>query len=328
MWAEAMLVGGRKTMKISKASCSLAVIAVVLTGCAGAGGGAGPPSFSPPSTQGRDPGSTVVLQVQGLGEIAGHWSMLSRLPGPSVYADGRVVREIDQFATPVDQLPALPQVVQQKLTPTGLDALLQRARAAGVGDDADLGEPPIADAGTTRFVMATEDGPAWSDAYALRESAGQIVEVGQPVPSPSIPVGSGGNDGTFTREQADARYKLLELSTILDDLPAAVGASEVSEQVPYQPRALAVIVAPDSADPALPALAWPGPALLGQDVKVGGASCTVVHGADLDPVLDAAGRARLKTPWTDGGHTWGLRFRPLLPDENTCEDLAAVSPDP
>lgn len=73
---------------------------------------------------------------------------------------------------------------------------------------------------------------------------------------------------------------------------------------------------------------WPGPALLGQDVKTHGTTCTVVRGADLPPVLEAVGQARLLTPWSDGGRTWDLRFRPLLPDENTCEDLAASSPEP
>ena len=310
-------------MNVSKASFALLAVTVVLTSCAGAGAGDGPaPSFPPPTERDVDPGSAVVLQVQELGGMVAPWSLLTRLQEPSVYADGRAIRQIDEFTTPVEQLPALPQVVQQDLTPAGLDALVQRARDAGVGDGADLGEPLVSDVTTTRFVLATDDGPVFSDAYALRFSANLEVPIGEPVPSPSISVGSGQGDGTFTQEQADARYKLLDLSAALDDLPAALGTEQVGEEVPYRFDALAVVMAPGSADSGLEALPWPGPALPGQDVEVGDASCTVVSGADLAPVLEAIDQARLQTPWTSGGRTWDLRFRPLLPDESSCEDLA------
>ena len=309
-------------MDAVKGCSALLAIAVALTGCAGAGAGDGPaPSFPRPTERDVAPASKVVLQVQELGGMVASWALHTRLRGPSVYADGRVIREVDQFTTPVDQLPALPQVVQQDLTPAGLDALIQRARDAGVGDGADLGEPLVTDVTTTRFLLATDDGPVWSDAYALRFSANLEVPIGEPVPSPSISVGSGRGDGTLTQEQADARYELLDLSAALDDLPAALGDEEVGEEVPYRFDALAVVVAPGSADPSSEALPWPGPVLPGQDVEVGGASCTVVRGADLVPVLEAVSRARLQTPWTSGGRTYGLRFRPLLPDEDSCEDL-------
>ena len=306
-----------------KSCLALLAVAVALAGCAGAGAGDGPaPSFPPPTQAEVDPASAVVLQVQELGGMVAPWSLYTRLRGPSVYADGRVIREVDQFTTPVDQLPALPPVVQQHLTPAGLDALVQRARDAGVGDGADLGEPLVSDVTTTRFLLATDDGPVWSDAYALRSSAGLEVPIGEPVPSPSIAVGSGRGDVTLTQEQADARYRLLDLSAALDDLPAALGDEEVGEEVPYRFDALAVVVAPGSADPGVQALPWPGPALPSQDVEVDSASCTVVRGADLPPVLEAVSQARLHTPWTDGERTWNLRFRPLLPDETSCEDIA------
>lgn len=314
-----------KTVNVSKPSLALLAAAVVLTSCGGAGAGDGPaPSFPPPTTRTLDPGSIVVLQVQHLGGMVASWDLLTRLQEPSVYSDGRVIRQIEQFTTPLEQLPALPEVVQQDLTPAGLDALVQRARDAGVGDGADLGDPLVTDVTTTRFVLTTEKGPVWSDAYALRFSAGLDGVIGEPVPSPSISVGSGRGDGTFTQEQADARYKLLDLAAALDNLPAALGAEQVGEQVPYQFDALAVVMAPGSADDDLEALPWPGPALPGQDAKINGSSCTVVRGADLAPVLEAASQARLQTPWTDGGRTWDLRFRPLLPDESTCEDLAPL----
>ncbi len=309
-------------MNASRISGALLAATLVLAGCGGAGASDGPaPSFPPPTTRSVDPASTVVLQVQHLGGMVAAWDLLTRLQAPSVYADGRVIRQVEQSTTPVEELPALPQVVQQVLMPAGLDALVQRARDAGVGDGADLGEPLVTDVTTTRFVLTTEEGPVWSDAYALRFSAGLDGIVGEPVPSPSISVGSGEGDGTLTQAQADARYRLLDLAAALDDLPAALGPEQAGEQEPYRFDALAVVMAPGSADADLDALSWPGPTLPGQDATINGTPCMVVRGAGLAPVLEAASQARLLTPWSDGGRTWDLRFRPLLPDENTCEDL-------
>ena len=161
----------------------------------------------------------------------------------------------------------------------------------------------------------------------MRVSAGLSVPIGEPVPSPSIPVGSGRDDGTLTAEQAEARYQLLDLAAALDDLPAALGAEQVGDQEPYQPQALAVVATPTPTDQELgEPVAWPGPALPAQDAQTDTGSCTVVRGADLAPVLDAAGRAQRWTPWSEGGRTWYLDLRPLLPDETTCEDLTAALP--
>lgn len=312
-------------MKTSRVLPALVIAVVVLAGCGLATGGGAAPSLPPPTEpppgQG---GSAVVLRVEQLGGMVGWETQFLGLPQASVYADGRVLREVEEGTVPVEELPALPQILQRTLTPAGLEDLVEQARSAGVGDGADLGEPLVTDVRTTRFLLATEKGPVWSDAYALTFSAGLDVAVGQDVPSPSISVGSGRDDGTFTQDQADARYELLDLAAALDDLSAALGADQVGAEVAYRPGALAVVATPVDADPSLAAVPWPGPALPGQDVKVGGASCTVVAGADLAPVLEAAAQARLRTPWTDRGRTWSLSFRPLLPDESGCQDLASA----
>jgi hypothetical protein len=49
--------------------------------------------------------------------------------------------------------------------------------------------------------------------------------------------------------------------------------------------------------------------------------CTVYTDGDLGTVLDAARDAREGDPWTSAGRTYELAFRPLLPDERSCNDL-------
>jgi hypothetical protein len=51
--------------------------------------------------------------------------------------------------------------------------------------------------------------------------------------------------------------------------------------------------------------------------------CVVVTGDEARAVATAAQRANARTPWTTpDGARWSLTFRPLLPDETGCADLA------
>lgn len=303
-----------------------ALAGALLAGCASpAGSGSGstlPPPVLPSPTAPGEAGSAVVLRVEDLGGMTSSMTLVTRLPQVSVHADGRVVREIAPSAASVDDEPALPTLAQRTVAPAGLGALVERARDAGVGDGTDLSYAPVTDVPTTRFLLVTDDGLAWSDAYALSVSAGLGVPIGEPVPSPSIPVGRGSLDGTFTQEQADARHRLLDLADALADLPGTLGAGAVDEKVPYVPEEVAVLAVPWGDRPASGPVAWPGPALPGETVGDHGPSCLVVRGDDIAPVLEAAGRATWSTPWTDDGRTWSAWFRPLLPDEHGCEDLA------
>lgn len=306
-------------------TAAVAAVAVsVLAGCASLAGGTSngstlPPPRLPSFTAPGEAGSAVVLRVEDLGGMTSSTTLVTRLPQVSVHADGRVVREIAPSAASVDDEPALPVLAQRTVTPDGLDALVERARDAGVGDGTNLGYAPVTDVPTTRFLLVTDDGPAWSDAYALSVSAGLGVPIGEPVPSPSIPVGRGSIDSTFTQEQADARYRLLDLADSLDDLPKTLGAGAVGPEVPYVPEAVAAVATPWGEESVADPIAWPGPPLPGEEV--GGVPCVVVRGEQVDALL-ALDAARLWTPWTDGGRTWSIVLRPLLPDERGCADLA------
>jgi hypothetical protein len=52
-------------------------------------------------------------------------------------------------------------------------------------------------------------------------------------------------------------------------------------------------------------------------------TCVTATGAEATAVIEAAGGANLLTPWLSAdGTRWSVLFRPLLPDESGCADLA------
>ena len=103
------------------------------------------------------------------------------------------------------------------------------------------------------------------------------------------------------------------VEAILADLPVS------SSDSLYEPQALAVIAAaPEPSYEEPDARDWP----LG-DLPPG---CSVVRGADLDTVLPAAAQATQLTRWRiAGGLMVGVTFRPLLPHEGSCDDVAGPS---
>ena len=141
--------------------------------------------------------------------------------------------------------------------------------------------------------------------------------------------GEGAPSG-LTEQQQTGRAELLELYTELTDLPHSL-APRGEAPAPYEPTAVAALarpwVAPEG-DPFLdpladqPAIAWPGPPLPGEPVgpDVG---CVVATGEQVTAVRAAASRANALTPWAgDDGARWYVTFRPLLPGETGCADLA------
>lgn len=63
-----------------------------------------------------------------------------------------------------------------------------------------------------------------------------------------------------------------------------------------------------------------GAALPGAPVPNRPANCLTVDAATVRPAIDQANAA---TPWRSAGTLWSVRFRPLLPDESSCDDLRA-----
>ncbi|MEU2351228.1 hypothetical protein [Modestobacter sp. NPDC049651] len=274
-------------------TAAVLALALLVAGCARAdAGNAGPADDDLPAD-----GDALVLQVAVAGGFRGLPEQAGRLPVVSVHADGRA------FSTgPVAAVfpgPAWPDVLVTRLDRAQLRDLLDRAVAAGAAERGDLGRPGLADATTTRFTVWTGSRAAVREVYGLTEGVG---------------------DPQLTGDQQAARQRLLDL---LGDLPAG--------EEPYEPAAVAVLAVPPGGDPrpeagpsgaGQPAVPWPGPALPGEPLA-GGAGCTLVTGDDVRVVTAAARQADALTPWTAAdGTPWSLAFRPLLPHETGCADLA------
>ena len=277
---------------------ALAVLAAFTMGLALVGCGTkvtpGPPvtrSYAAPD---------LVLQVDPLPGFGPAEWMFTHTPIISVYGDGRV---ITVGPTPaIFPGPALPSLLIQQIPTSDVRRLADRARTAGVGSNADLGQPGVADAGSMRFTLLTDSGVVQTTAYAL---------------------GDFGDDPNLNSAQRAARQALQQLVDDLHDLGKVLGSAPAP--APYTPTAVAAIAQEwrDPGDPGLPTpppVAWPGPALPGQSV-LQGLGCAIATGASADAVLAAAAHANTRTPWTFGGRRWTVTLRPLLPDESTCQDL-------
>jgi hypothetical protein len=133
----------------------------------------------------------------------------------------------------------------------------------------------------------------------------------------------------LTEEQLAARG---ELSSLLDEL-TGLAVSEAAAPVPesFTPAAVAGVVrawtasAEDIAQGLTPQpVPWPGPALPGQPVGPHpDITCVTAAGEEASAVIAAAQQANTLTPWqSPDGSRWSVVFRPLLPHETGCADLA------
>lgn len=285
---------------------ALAVALVLgLAGCAERDTGSPQDAGSPTSAQLPADPSAVVLRVEYVGGFVTPDSLAARLPLVSVHADGRVISEGPVAA--IYPAFAWPNVQVRQIPAAQVQELVDRALAAGVSDTADLGAPPLADAPSTRFTVVTAGETFVREAYALAEAVGQ--------------------DG-LTPEQEAAR---AELGALRDELTGVAQPGDGSPES-YDPASVAVVVRPwtpledDGTDPALEQSSrpWPGPPLPGELLgSLPHLTCVLAGGEQAAAVRAAAADANALTPWTtpDGAH-WSVTFRPLLPDETGCADLA------
>jgi hypothetical protein len=275
-------------------------LVLLLSGCAEqAGAGAPPPTAEPTPVSLPDDAGALVLQVELTGGFLTPELLAGRLPLISVYADGRVITEGPVAA--VFPGPAWPNVQVQRADPATVRTLVEHALAAGVADTTELGMPGVADAASTRFTVTTAAGTTVREVYALSEGAG---------------------DPMLTAEQQAARAELTDLLSELTDLPATL-----DDAASYEPTAVAALARawttePDPAVGERPAVGWPGPQLPGESLGAD-LSCAVTAGDQAAAVTSAARAADQLTPWaTADGAVWAVTFRPLLPHESGCADLA------
>ncbi|MEU3453447.1 hypothetical protein ABZ671_07565 [Micromonospora sp. NPDC006766] len=244
------------------------------------------------------PADVPVVRIGYTGGYVSPVVTATRLPGVSVYGDGRVISEGPVLL--IYPGPALPNIQVGKIGAAEVAKLVEQARAAGVGTAVDLGTPSITDLATTRFTIRGPVGIEELEVYALNEATGP--------------------DSGLTAEQRAARDKLRAFAEKLTNLTGTTTQ-------PYQPTAIAAVAQPwaaNEADQKQAEVPWPGPALpgasLGDGLELG---CVTVTGAAVQQVIDAATKANAATPWTSGGKRWTVTLRPLLPDETDCGSLSA-----
>jgi hypothetical protein len=276
---------------------------LLLAACAEPSAGR-PPSGAAPPPRAQLPADpdAVVLRVEQVGGFTTPQELASRLPLVSVHADGRVFGLGPMAA--IYPAFAWPNVQVRQVTTEQVQDLVDRALAAGIADGTDPGEPPLADATTTRFTLVTAGQRLVREVYALSEGVG--------------------SDG-LTDEQVAVR---AELQSLLDELQDVAQPFDGSPEV-YEPQSVAAVVRPwtapeddgSGADFSGSPQAWPGPPLPGEPVGPD-VSCVVATGEQATAVRAAAGGANVLTPWsTPDGALWSVAFRPLLPDESGCADL-------
>jgi hypothetical protein len=242
----------------------------------------------------------VVLRIEHVGGFVPVQVVATRLPLVSIYGDGRVITEGPQIL--IYPGPALPNVLERLISAPDLNRLVTMAVEAGVGSDTDYGTPGVADVPSTKFTVSTDEGVLTTEVMAL-----DFTEA-------------------LSNEQIAARQKLIDLQAALTDLPATLGADAAGEEKAYEPKTLAAVTSPvfEPEDGLTQTeMTWPGPALPGDPLgDFGDLRCVAVTGADVATVLDAAAQANQLTPWVSESQQWFVTFRPLLPEESTCADLA------
>ncbi|MEU6039469.1 hypothetical protein ABZ801_29115 [Actinomadura sp. NPDC047616] len=94
---------------------------------------------------------------------------------------------------------------------------------------------------------------------------------------------------------------------------------------PYRPARVAVLAGRFGADvgsgDGQGVKTWPL-APLDRGERVAGGLCTVLTGRDAATAERLAASGSSATPWRSGAHLYSVRFRPLLPDETACADIA------
>ena len=280
---------------------SLAATVALTATAACTGGGttvkAGDGSTSTTAVAGGGGGSALVLQIRTGGGFVAVESMFGAIPEFSLYGDGRVI----VTGPTTQEFPgrALPNLLVTTVSPTAVHDAVAAARAAGVEASPDLGQPPVADAPTTRFTLADGGRTNSLDAYALGFDAGPAL----------------------TAAQRDAR-------TRLGDLRDAMSRLGLAADTPYQAGTVSVLVRPYATpepgvlapDPAPKEARWPLADLATGGREQFGGRCLGFSGADAATVLAAAADARSNTRWLSGTAGWALSLRPELPGVAACSD--------
>ena len=268
-----------------------------LTGGRGEGGGIDHP---------RGPNDLVLQVHSGGGFVPIVWH-LRELPLFSLYGDGRVITQGPQSA--IYPPPALPSLVERRVSDEGIQAILQAAQDAGLrGSDRQLEVLEATDLPTTTFMVVADGQRHRTSVYGLGEF------------SESAPAA-----------EREARQRLFEFQSQLLDLESWLPQGSVSRDRPHEYERLSLFIVPtsesgglggteDQSEPTRKDWPLPGPlSAFGKPLpKTPDIRCGMVQGPELREVLAAAGEANLETIWRSEKEVHLIAFRPLLLAEPAC----------
>jgi hypothetical protein len=244
--------------------------------------------------------SQVVLRVSSGGGFVPVEFNLRALPSFTLYGDGTII--VPGVQIQIYPGPALSPLMRSKLSETQVQALLVRARRAGLLapgriDYGDMGAIGISDAPTTTLIVNAAGRHLRREAYALG------------IDAPA---------GRLSPAQARARRAL---ATFVAGLPQGLSGGR------YTPRGFAVYAGPFRGQPQPGArpVVWPlkrDLATAGKRVSSGlGYRCMSVGGEAAQTLLATLRKANEQSQWTaraNTNSTYQVIARPLLPGQRAC----------
>ena len=246
----------------------------------------------------------IVVRVTTGGGFVPVQVNLRALPSFTLYGDGTVV--VPGAVVQIFPGPAIYPLVRSKLSERQVQALLQRARAAGLlarGTIAygDMGAMGVTDMPTTTVRINALGRHAQRSAYALGATAG----------------------GRLSPAQTKARKAL---SRFIAQLPQGLAGTR------YAPHAIAIYAGPfqGQGQPGAGRVRWPlasNLATAGTRPQSGaGYRCITVRGAAVAKLLATLRKANEQSQWIarpGAARAFQVIARPLLPDERDCAALGA-----
>ena len=319
--------------RLRPASAALLVLLLVVSACASSGvrpdASNGSPDPSPtPGGEEAEPGiehptgaDQPVLVVDAVGGFVPAEFLVTQTPSFTLLGDGRVI--MLGMQTLEFPGPALPPLLERRLTERGIQAVLEAVEATGqFGSSRDLrgAMNVVADAADTRFAVSAGGRDVTVSVYGLG-----MVMPGMEVPD--MPAGE--------LEAHEALSTLNDQLVMLDTwLPDGAWATEGWQ--PYEPAAFRLYVRDVTDEPAdgnLPehVMDWPtddDPAAFGEEQPFfeNGTRCGVADEGEAEAWLATLSQATQSTRWTDDGdRRFSVLPRPLLPhEEASCPEAGAA----
>ena len=256
----------------------------------------------------------LVVRYELLGGFVPLEWHVTNMPVNSLFGDGRMISQGAQIM--IYPPPALPALVAERLTPEGIRMILAEADAAGMlqgEQDWDDLTQFVADAGTGVLTIHAN-----GEMHRVSVYAPGMFDVGDMVSDEEVAF----------REQFDAFVqKLTDLSSWLpEDVFLDVQDDYPVDRLQIVTQPASVLPAPEDVQPN--ELDWPLDdqlAAIGEPYAVLEMSrCFILAGDDFATVMSALNDATTITRWTQrvppGGEQFVLYIRPLLPDEEGCQD--------